>query len=66
MATKSDVPKFDDLMVPTVEALKRLGGSASNDELLDEVANELKLSEAVRNVTPVTDYQINEDFFRSI
>ncbi len=51
MATKADVPKFDELMVPTVEALKRLGGSASNEELLDEVANGLNLSEEVRNVT---------------
>ena len=50
MATKIDVPKFDKLMVPTIEALKRLGGSASNEELLDEVANGLKLSEAVRSV----------------
>ncbi len=37
-------------MIPTVEALKRLGGSASNDELLDEVATALNLSEAVRSV----------------
>jgi restriction system protein len=51
MATKADVPKFDDMMVPTVEALKRLGGSASNEELVDEVAKALGLSEAVRNVT---------------
>ena len=50
MTTKTDVPKFDELMVPTIEALKRLGGSASNEELLDEVANGLKLSEAVRSV----------------
>jgi restriction system protein len=51
VATKADVPKFDDMMVPTVEALKRLGGSASNEELVDEVAKALGLSEAVRNVT---------------
>jgi restriction system protein len=50
VATKADVPKFDELMVPAVQALKRLGGSASNDELLDEIASALKLSEAVRNV----------------
>jgi restriction system protein len=51
MATKADVPKFDEMMVPMVNALKRLGGSASNDELVDEVANALGLSEDVRNVT---------------
>jgi restriction system protein len=51
MATKADVPKFDEMMIPLVHALRRLGGSASNDELVDEVANELGLSEAVRNVT---------------
>ncbi|MFM9975113.1 MAG: winged helix-turn-helix domain-containing protein, partial [Beijerinckiaceae bacterium] len=51
MATKADVPKFDEMIVPMVEGLKRLGGSASNEELVDEVANALGLSEAVRNVS---------------
>jgi restriction system protein len=48
MATKLDVPKFDALMKPTLEALKELGGSASNQELHDWIADRLGLSDEVR------------------
>lgn len=41
------VPKFDELMSPTIEALKRLGGSASNDEIHDGVVDLLKLPDEV-------------------
>jgi len=37
MANRKDVPKYDSLMKPTVEALKALGGSASNEELHDSL-----------------------------
>lgn len=37
MITNEDVPRFSALIVPTVEALKALGGSASNQEIHDEV-----------------------------
>ena len=50
MASKLDVPKFDALMKPTLEALKALGGSASNQELHDWVADRLRLSDEVRSV----------------
>jgi restriction system protein len=50
MATRKDVPKYDDLMKPTLEALKALGGSASNDELHDWIAKSLELDESVRSV----------------
>jgi hypothetical protein len=34
---KKTVPPFDELMNPTLQALKRLGGSASIDELVPEI-----------------------------
>jgi len=34
---KDQLPKFDELMDPTIQALKRLGGSASIDELVPEI-----------------------------
>ncbi|GAA6154973.1 restriction endonuclease [Pyruvatibacter sp. HU-CL02332] len=37
MITNDDVPKFSALIAPTVAALKSLGGSASNQEIHDEV-----------------------------
>ncbi len=36
-ATANSVPTFDDLLWPTLQALKAMGGSASNDELLAKV-----------------------------
>ena len=50
MASKLDVPKFDALMKPTLEALKALRGSASNQELHDWVADHLRLSDEARSV----------------
>jgi restriction system protein len=44
-----ELPKFDELMLPTIEALKGLGGSASNEELHDWVADRLALPAAVRD-----------------
>ena len=41
--SNNSVPKFDALMVPTISALKALGGSASNEELHDWIADHLKL-----------------------
>ncbi len=46
---KDDLPKFDALMLPTIQALEALGGSASNEELVDYVADKLKLPEELRN-----------------
>lgn len=37
MATKDDVPSDDKLLNPTLKALHRLGGSASIQELVDEM-----------------------------
>lgn len=47
---KKDVPKFDELMNPTLQALKRLGGSASIDELVPEIVRFLSLPQQVAEV----------------
>jgi restriction system protein len=47
--TKDAIPKFDALMGPTVAALKALGGSASNEELHDWIADHLKVSSSARD-----------------
>ena len=47
---KKDVPQFDELMDPTVQALKRLGGSASIDELVPEIVRLLGLPQDVADI----------------
>ena len=47
---KKEVPQFDDLMDPTIKALKRLGGSASIDELVPEIVRLLGLPQEVADV----------------
>jgi restriction system protein len=44
---KKDVPRFDELMNPTLQSLKRLGGSASIDELVPEIVKLLGLPQQV-------------------
>jgi len=48
--SKVSVPKFDDLMIPVLRALKALGGSGSNEELHDWVADYLGLSTELRDL----------------
>lgn len=50
MATLNDVPKYDALLIPVLRALKRGGGSATNDELVERVAADLGLPEDIRDV----------------
>ncbi|WP_421865430.1 restriction endonuclease [Parvibaculum sp.] len=47
MATIDDIPKLDALLGPTIEALKQLGGSASNDEIHDKIVELMKLPDDV-------------------
>ena len=47
---KKNVPTFDELMLPTFQALKRLGGSASIDELVPEIVRLLELPQEVADV----------------
>jgi len=47
---KTEVIKFDELMLPSLEALRLLGGSASVEELNSKVIGLLQLSEDMQNV----------------
>lgn len=47
---KKEVPTFDELMNPTLQALKRLGGSASIDELVPEIVRLMELPQEVADV----------------
>ena len=48
MREKTDkrVPRYGDLIQPTFIALKNLGGSGSNDEILDKIIEILSLTKA--------------------
>ena len=47
MADADEVPKYHELMLPTLNALKALGGSASNAEIHDKVVEILNLPDDV-------------------
>jgi len=47
---KKTIPTFDELMNPTLQALKRLGGSASIDELVPEIVRLLELPQELADV----------------
>ena|SRR5471030_2688171 len=47
---KREIPTFDELMDPTVLALKKLGGSASIDELVPEMVRIMELPQDVADV----------------
>lgn len=47
---KKTVPTFDEVMNPTLQALKRLGGSASIDELVPEIVRLLELPQELADV----------------
>jgi len=51
MATKEDVPKVQQLIGPTVTALRRMGGSGTIQEINDTVAEVIGLSEDVQIVS---------------
>jgi len=50
MATEPKVPTYDKLLWPTLLAVKGLGGSANNDELLEKVIELNHIPESVQNV----------------
>jgi len=50
MAQSRKVPAFDEMMWPTLEALKASGGSASNQELFTKVAHIMNLPDETQNV----------------
>ncbi len=50
MTTKDDVPKVQELIPPTVDAMRELGGSGTLQEINDKVAELLQLPEDVQEV----------------
>ena len=48
--THNELPTFEDLLWPTLKALKSRGGSASIQELSGSVASDLKLTDEVLNI----------------
>lgn len=49
-AAAAQVPTFDELIWPTLEALRSLGGSASNEELLSKVIEVTGVSDEVASI----------------
>jgi restriction system protein len=50
MPTKSDLPRFETYIVPTVQCLKARGGSMTIEEMEDDVAAAMGLSDELRSV----------------
>ena len=48
--TEPKVPQYWELMNPTLRALRKLGGSASINEMVTEIINDLRLPDAVADV----------------
>lgn len=49
--TDKRVPTFDQLIVPTFNALKELGGSGSNDEIIDRIISDLNIPDDVVDIS---------------
>ncbi|NJL25087.1 MAG: hypothetical protein HC902_07875 [Calothrix sp. SM1_5_4] len=49
MAANS-IPTFDELMAPTIDALKTLGGSGTIDEIVEKIIEQEKYSDTVQSV----------------
>ena len=47
----SRIPQYSNLIMPTFIALKKLGGSGTNDEILNQVINVLNLPDEVADIT---------------
>jgi restriction system protein len=50
MPTKSDLPRFENYIVPTVQCLKARGGSMTIEEMEDDVALAMSLSDELRSI----------------
>ena len=48
--TKKQIPTYKDLLWPTLKALEARGGSASIQELSEQIASDLKLSDLILNI----------------
>ena len=62
--TQLEIPKYDDLLWPTLKAIEAKGGSASIQELLDQIASDRGLSDEILDV-PHKDGPQSEVEYRS-
>ena len=46
-----DVPRYTKLLKPVFSAIKELGGSARNDEILDRVIMDLQITDEVAEIS---------------
>lgn len=60
----SNLPTFDELIVPTVKALTELGGSGTVEEINSKVYEIAKLSDAVLQISHGEEGTINEVDYR--
>ena len=47
---KNEMPKYNELILPAFVALKELGGSGSNKEILEQVINDMELDENIIDI----------------
>lgn len=51
MSVKTQLPKYDDIMKPTLEVLKNLGGSGAIGEIDDALTAHMGITQEQLNVT---------------
>jgi len=54
------IPRYNNLIMPAFTALKELGGSGSNDEILDKVVKDLKIPDEVVDIQHTDDNNVGE------
>lgn len=62
MNKKNKVPTFDELIIPTFNALKKLGGSGSNKEIYEEVIESENYSEEILSIMQKNTNQTQVDY----
>jgi len=58
------IPKFDELINPLFKALKRLGGSGTNEEIYEEVVKSLNLPDEILDIPHLGSYSQSEVQYR--
>jgi len=62
---ESRVPSFKQLIVPTFLALKELGGSGSNDEILNQIISDLSIADDVADISHKGSTSLTELSYRA-
>lgn len=60
----SRMPRYDQLMMPIFTALKKLGGSGNNDEILDQIIADLNLPDEVVDIPHKENSNLSELQYR--